>query len=136
MSWQFVIEDFEIHEKHLDTLKEVAQKLGLKWEASSGKYSDNLEIVGRLVDTVSSGITYSRHANVCKMLNKPNFHQLVVDNDVRYSSIAARLGKNAGPLRRDFTAAMLYKEYRKKGCMVKQTIDSNGDLIMKVAVNG
>lgn len=136
MSFQMVVEGFEIHEKHLETLKQEAEKLGLKWKDASGNYSTDLEIIGELVDQVPSAINYSRSAKVCKMLSKPKFHQLVVDNDVRYSSISARLGKNGGPLRRNYINAMLQKEYRKKGCMVKATEQPNGDIVLKVAVNG
>lgn len=63
---------------------------------------------------------------------------LEMDNDPRYSTLAARLGPSLGNLTRDYAIAAVKKGFLRGGRHLIRSVkeQENGLVIMKVAVNG
>lgn len=60
--------------------------------------------------------------------------KLVMDNDVNYSSIARRVGRNGGKMTRDYAAGVIKKQVRMAGGMVlSQNEQPDGSIVMKAS---
>lgn len=135
MSWEQICENVRI--KNLEVLKREAESLGLVWEDWNNALFGypGLTPVGRLFDREGTGFN-RRDAIVAEMNESTGTYKLIMDNDVNYSSIANRLGRNAAKLTRNYAAGMLTRAYKNKGCSVKRIELENGHLRLKIAVNG
>jgi hypothetical protein len=79
----------------------------------------------------------SRTAYLAKHDKVAGASQYIGDNDVNYNSLARRLGKNGGILMRDYSEAIVKKSLSRAGAMVtKRQVNSDGSIVLKVAVNG
>lgn len=68
---------------------------------------------------------------------KPGVYKLSIDNDVYYSTLSARLGKNGGKLTRDYTTSVVLDGVRKQGGMLLgQQEQPDGSVILKVSAVG
>lgn len=68
------------------------------------------------------------------LIGEKGAFRLVIDNDVRYSSLTGRLGVNGGLLMRDYTTSVVAKGVRRAGGMVNSTqVREDGSVLLRVS---
>lgn len=117
----------------LECFKQSCKKYNVEYvknEDSSFKQG-GLEVHAILTDKSNTTSGYRRDAFLCK---DGGAFRIVMDNDINYSSLSARLGKNGGKLVRDYTVDVLTKNVRKTGGMVTKCKEQeDGSIVMRVA---
>lgn len=114
--------------KNLDSFKLACSDHNVGYEDTLGAGKR----VAILTDLQEGGPTYSRTANVCR---QEDYYYIHGDTDSRYSSLAARLGKNYDMLMQSYARHEILNNLQSSGGMlVDEKRNQDGSLVMRVSV--
>jgi len=118
--------------RDLEIFKNACKTHGVRYEEAAGEFR-GYKVKAQLHDTQTGGPSYNRTGY---LVEADGAYKLLVDNDVSYSSLSNRLGKNGGIMMRDYTQWTIEKSIQSQGGMVIDRVENaDGSVILKMAVN-
>lgn len=111
----------------LDCFQEACRKNDIKYEANtdSNFKQNGCPVVATLSDNLAQG------RNNAYLVQFEGNTVLGIDNDVNYSTLSKRLGKNGGILMRDYSAGMVEQKMVASGGFIESTETmADGSIVM------